>query len=46
MFKVFIEDVTIFLLFSVLAFLARRHVGSQLPNQGSNLFLLHWKAKS
>ena len=41
-----LKMLTIFLLFSVLYFLARRHVGSQLPNQGSNLYLLHWKAKS
>lgn len=27
-------------------FLASRHVGSWLPNQGSNLYPLHWKGKS
>ena len=27
-------------------FLAMRHVGSQLPNQGSGWHLLHWKRKS
>ena len=27
-------------------FLASRHVGTQLPDQGSNLHPLHWKAKS
>ena len=45
-FKVFIEFVTIFA--SVLCFgvLTARHVGSELPNQGSNLYPLHWKAKS
>ena len=26
--------------------LASRHMGSYLPNQGSNLHPLHWKAKS
>ena len=45
-FKVFIEFVTILLLFYVLVFLAPRHVASQLPNQGSNPHPLHWKAKS
>ena len=35
-FKVFIEFVIILLLFYVLVFLAPRHVGSQLPDQGSN----------
>ena len=38
--KFFIEFVTILLLFYVLGFfffLASRHMGSQLPNQGSNL---------
>ena len=42
--KVFIEFVTILLLFYV--FLATRHVGSQLPQQGLNPHSLHWKAKS
>ena len=27
-------------------FLATRHVGYQLPNQGSDVYPLHWKAKS
>ena len=27
-------------------FLAVRYVGSELPNQGSNLHRLHWKAKT
>ena len=35
-FKVFIEFVTILLLFYVLVFLAPRHVRSELPNQGLN----------
>ena len=34
--KVFIEFVTMLLLFYVLVFLATRHVGSQLPDQGLN----------
>ena len=34
--KVFIEFVTILLLF-LFGFLATRHLGSQLPNQGLNL---------
>ena len=45
-FKVFIELVTILLLFHVVGFLAERHVGSQLPNQGSNPQPLHWRVKS
>ena len=44
--KVFMEFATILLLFDVLVFLATRHVGSYLPNQGSNPHSLHWKAKS
>ena len=43
--KVFMEFATILLLFDVLVFLATRHVGSYLPNQGSNPHSLHWKAK-
>ena len=35
-FEVFIEFVTILLLSYVLLFLARKHVGSSLPNQGLN----------
>ena len=45
-FKVFIEFVTILLLFCVLVVLATRHVGSQLPKEGSNLPLMLWKVKS
>ena len=45
-FKVFIDFITISLLFFVLFFLASRLVGSQLPNQGSNLHFLHWEVKS
>ena len=45
-FKVFFESATILLLFMCFGYLAMRHVGSQLPDQGSNLHLLHWKAKS
>ena len=43
-FKVFIEFVTILIL--CFGFVVVRHVGSQLPDQGSNLYPLHWKAKS
>ena len=32
--------------FYVLGFLATRHEGSQLPDQGLNLHPLHWKVKS
>ena len=42
-FKVFIEFVTILLLFDVLA---ASHVGSQLPDQGLDQHPLQWKAKS
>ena len=28
------------------AVLAMRHVGSWIPDQGSNLYPLHWKVKS
>ena len=45
-FKVFIEFVTTLLLFYVLVFLAPRHVGSQLTDEGSNLTPLHWKVMS
>ena len=45
-FKVFVEFVTILLLFLCFGFLAPRHVASQLPDQGSNLHPLHWKATS
>ena len=45
-FKVFIEFVTILLLFYVLVFLAPRPVGSQLADQGSNLTPLYWKVMS
>ena len=44
-FKVFIETVTILLLFYVLVFLAKRHVGSLLSHQGWNLHPLCWKAE-
>ena len=46
LFKDFVEFVTVLLLFHVLVFWPLRHVGSQLPNQGSNPYPLHWKAKS
>ena len=45
-FKVLIEFVAVLLLFYVLVFLAVSHVGSELPDQGSNLHPLHGKAKS
>ena len=45
-FKVLIKFVTILLLFYVLVFLAVKPVGSQLPNQGSNLHSPHWKVTS
>ena len=45
-FKVFIEFVTILLLFYVFSFLATRRVGSELSDQGLNLYRLLWKAKS
>ena len=45
-FQVFIEFITILFLFYILLILASRHVESQLPNQGLNPSLLHWKAKS
>ena len=35
--------ITILLLFYALVFLAMRHVGSLLPDQGSNLNPPHWK---
>ena len=38
--------ITVLLLFSVLVFLAMRHMGSQLPGRGLNLYPLHWKTKS
>ena len=44
-FKVFIESVTLLLLFCVLVFLATRHVGSYLPDQGSNSPLNPWFGK-
>ena len=44
-FKVFIEFVIILLPSLYFGFLASGHVGSQLPDQGSNLHPLHWKAK-
>ena len=45
-FKVFIELVTVLLLFNVLVFLSKSHMGSWLPNQGSNPHPLFWKVKS
>ena len=45
-FKVFIELVTVLLLFNVLVFLAKSHMGSWLPNQGLNPHPLFWKVKS
>ena len=49
-FTVLIEFVTILLLLYILGFffyfLAARHMGSQLSNQGLNLHPIHWKAKS
>ena len=45
-FKIFIEFITILLLFYVLVFSAMRHVGFLLPDKGSNPHVLHWKAKS
>ena len=35
-FKVFIEFVTVLILFYISWFLALKHVGSYLPDQGSN----------
>ena len=46
LFKDFVEFVTILLLFHALVFWPLRQVRSQLPNQGSNPYPLHWKAKS
>ena len=45
-FKVFIESATVLFLFYIFGSLASRHVGYELPDQGSNLYLLHWKLKS
>ena len=42
-FDVFIEYVTILLLFYALVFLATRHMESLFPDQGSNLNPPHWK---
>ena len=42
--KIFIEFVTILLLFCF-SFLVMRHVGSWLPNQGTNLQSLHWPSR-
>lgn len=39
--NVFLESVTILLLFCVSGFLAKRHGGFELPDQGSNPHLLH-----
>ena len=43
--KIFIKFVTILLLFYALDFWAASHVGSYLPDKGSNLHI-HWKVKS
>ena len=43
--KVFIEFATILLLFFILCF-GREAYGILAPSQGSNLYFLHWKAKS
>ena len=43
-FEVFIEFVTI--LFRVFGFLAARHRGSELPDQGSDPHFLHWQVES
>ena len=46
-FKVFIQFVTVWLLFQAVGFfLAMKHVGSLLPDQGLNPHPLNWKAKS
>ena len=45
-FKVFIEGITILFLFYVLVFLAGRHEGFYLSNQGLNPHPLHWMEKS
>ena len=54
-FKVFIEFVTVLLLFFFffsfkfclfVCFLVEEHLGSSFPDQGSNLYPLHWKEKS
>ena len=45
-FKVFVEFVTILLLFYILVFLGCKHVESKLLNQGLSLYSLHWKVKS
>ena len=42
-FKVFVEFVTILLLFYGVHSLATRHVGSLLPDHGSNLHPSGWK---
>ena len=45
-FEVFIEFVTVTVSVLWFEFLAWRHVGSALPNQGWNLHPLRWKARS
>ena len=45
-FKVFIEFVTILLLFHIFVFLAARHVGSLLPDKRLSSHPLYWKVKS
>ena len=44
--KIFIEFVTVLLLFYVLVFGAVSHVGSQFPTLGSNSHSLHRKVRS
>lgn len=44
-FKVFTELITTLLLVYALVLLARRRMGSQLPDQELNPNPLHWKAK-
>ena len=44
--KVSTTFITTVLLFLCFRFLAARHVGSYLPDQGLNLHPLHWKVKS
>ena len=43
MLSLFFEFAIILFLFLCFGFWAARHVGSQLPDQGSNLCPLHWK---
>ena len=48
-FEVFIDSFFLFFCNIVpisFSFLAKRHMGSQLPDQGLNPHHLHWKVKS